>query len=176
MLTLNSLPGGRTILKPIFAFFINFDDLWLYIYHPRQYNKVINTIFAITQSLEAEKWKLIPFSRLWSAVGVDTDAVKDIFNYRFNYTSVGFQAIETNSNGFFINSLNLFFSNMLFTFGVYITFRAIFSLTFNFRISIFFRPFAFWPFYLIMFLEGNVQYLSFLYGFELQHLFAFSWV
>jgi hypothetical protein len=46
---LNSIPGGRKLLKPIFAFFLNFDDLWLYNYHPREYNRVINAIFIMTQ-------------------------------------------------------------------------------------------------------------------------------
>ena len=51
-----------------------------------------------------------------------------------------------------------------------------FRLFFHFRISLFFRPFAFWPIYAIMFLEGNVQFLTFLFSYEVRNLFAFDFL
>lgn len=39
---LNRVPASRNILKPIFLFFSNFDDLWLFNYHDLEYNKVVD--------------------------------------------------------------------------------------------------------------------------------------
>lgn len=48
---LNAVPGGRKLFKPIFAFFVNFDDIWLYVYHPREYDRVVQKVFNLTQTL-----------------------------------------------------------------------------------------------------------------------------
>lgn len=32
ILNLNKIPSSRRLFQPIFAYFINFDDLWLYCY------------------------------------------------------------------------------------------------------------------------------------------------
>ena len=53
-------------------------------------------------------------------------------------------------------------------------FRLLFLLTFNFKISVFFRPYAFWPTFIIMFLEGNIQFLTYLFVSEVQGLFSFN--
>jgi hypothetical protein len=171
---LNSLPGSRTIIKPVFSFFVNFDDVWLYIYHQREYNKITNTFFAMNQALETEKWKILPFKKLWSFLGINTTYLIDVLDYKLAYTPSKFLSIEENSNGFFVNCANLFFANIFLTFAVYFVFHMLFWLTFNFKISVLFRPFTLWPTFIMMFLEGNVQYLSYLFSSEAQNFFAFN--
>ncbi len=42
---LNKLPGSRKILSPIFMFFGNFDDLWLYNYVNTTYDQKVQDTF-----------------------------------------------------------------------------------------------------------------------------------
>jgi hypothetical protein len=42
---LNKIPGNRIILKPIFQFYINIDDIWLYHYNNINYNILIQSTF-----------------------------------------------------------------------------------------------------------------------------------
>ena len=90
LLFLNMIPGSRKIIKPVFSFFINFDDIWLYIYHPREYNKVVNTFFAMNEALESEKYKLLPFSKLWSFLGINTIDLVNFLDYKRDYTPAKF--------------------------------------------------------------------------------------
>ncbi len=66
---LNKVPGVRKILSPIFSFFFNFDDLWLYNYHPRQYNTVFQSLLDTINDIEDEKWELIPFQKIVDWLG-----------------------------------------------------------------------------------------------------------
>jgi len=47
----NTVPGSRKVLQPIFTFFVNFDDLWLYNYHEREYDIVVASVFDSVQKL-----------------------------------------------------------------------------------------------------------------------------
>jgi len=33
------------LLKPFFAYFVNFDDLWLFVYHEKKFNIAVNNLF-----------------------------------------------------------------------------------------------------------------------------------
>ena len=62
---INKIPGSRKILRPIFMFFGNFDDLWLYNYINTTYDHVIQDTFDSIQKLEDEKWQTIPIKTIW---------------------------------------------------------------------------------------------------------------
>ena len=47
----NLIPGSRKILQPLFVFFVNIDDLWLYNYHERKYDIVVASVFDSVQKL-----------------------------------------------------------------------------------------------------------------------------
>jgi len=48
---INSIPGSRRLIKPIFIFFANFDDLWLYNYLNIDFNYVMQNTFDSVQKL-----------------------------------------------------------------------------------------------------------------------------
>ncbi len=47
----NMMPGGRKFINQFFAFFTNLDDIWLYNYHSRTYDAVIDDFFKVIQQL-----------------------------------------------------------------------------------------------------------------------------
>ncbi len=49
---LNRFPGNRKILKQIYLFFTNFDDIWLYNYDNVNYNYLIKSVFITISELE----------------------------------------------------------------------------------------------------------------------------
>lgn len=54
--TVISVPGARAVITPIFYLFGNFDNFFLYQYHDRTYNPVVNDFFNQINNLEAKKW------------------------------------------------------------------------------------------------------------------------
>jgi len=48
---LNKVPGSRKLLKPIFSYFINIDDIWMYNYHNRTYDAIVEEVFNATRKL-----------------------------------------------------------------------------------------------------------------------------
>ncbi len=48
---LNKIPGSRKILRPLFMFFGNFDDLWLYNYINTTYDHIVQDTFDSIQKL-----------------------------------------------------------------------------------------------------------------------------
>jgi len=58
--------------------------------------------------------------------------------------------------------------------AIFLAFRVMFFVLFNYRISLFLRQFSLWVFLFIMITDGNIQYLSYLFGFEMNHLFNFT--
>lgn len=55
-------------------------------------------------------------------------------------------------------------------------FRVIFYVLMKYRVSRIFRIFSFWPYFLIILFEGNYQYFSFLYAFELKFFFQINFM
>ncbi len=60
---LNIIPSSRKLMRPIFAFFFNFDDLALYYYHDRPYGATFSGFFKELNNFEAEKWALIDIKK-----------------------------------------------------------------------------------------------------------------
>lgn len=56
-----SVPAARKIVTPLFYYFGNFDDLFLYSLHGREYGDAMNSLFEQISSIEAHKWSLISF-------------------------------------------------------------------------------------------------------------------
>lgn len=84
--------------------------------------------------------------------------------------------MEGNGNGFFLNTLNFFTSNIFIILLFYILGRILFKIFSNYKISIFFRKYSFIIFLPIMILEGNLQYMTYLFGFEMKTLFFNSFL
>lgn len=73
-----------------------------------------------------------------------------------------------------INTLNLFLSNMLLIFLMYVSLRTLFFLLFKYEVSKVLRQFSFWPFLYFMMIDGNLQFLTYMFFCELQHFFTFN--
>ena len=56
---LNKVPGSRRVIRQVFAFFMNIDHLWLYIYHKREYGYYVNRLLEAVHNLEEEKWNIV---------------------------------------------------------------------------------------------------------------------
>jgi hypothetical protein len=48
----NKLPGSRILFSQVFAFFANFDHLWLYLYHKRQYGSYVKFFLESIRDME----------------------------------------------------------------------------------------------------------------------------
>jgi len=95
---LNKVPNSRRLLRPLFSFFSNFDDLWLYNYVNATYNPVMQSTFDLIQKLEEEKWELVKFRNIWEEwMGMfEVHRAIDYFNSteRVAKTSTKFLSIE----------------------------------------------------------------------------------
>lgn len=72
------------------------------------------------------------------------------------------------------NYTNFFFSYAPIVVAVFIVFRLLFRVLFNFKISKFLRKFVFLGYFLIVLFEGNIQQFTFSLMAELNHCFAFT--
>jgi hypothetical protein len=48
----NKIPGSRILFSQVFAFFANFDHLWLYFYHKRQYSSYVKLFLESIRGME----------------------------------------------------------------------------------------------------------------------------
>jgi hypothetical protein len=48
----NKVPGSRVLLSQAFAFFANFDHLWLYLYHKREYGSFVKSFLESIRDME----------------------------------------------------------------------------------------------------------------------------
>lgn len=62
-----AVPTMRKIL-PIFYYFGNFDDLYLYMYHDRLYGPTMNELFSNINDIETAKWSLVDMG--FSGIGI----------------------------------------------------------------------------------------------------------
>jgi hypothetical protein len=53
-----SFPSARKI-APIFYYFGNFDDLYLYMYHDRVYGSTMQEVFSHINDIERAKWSVV---------------------------------------------------------------------------------------------------------------------
>lgn len=58
------IPAARKIATPLFYYFGNFDDLYLYSLHKREYGDTMNSLFSYISGLEANKWSILSFQSL----------------------------------------------------------------------------------------------------------------
>ena len=59
--TVISVPAARKIVTPMFYYFGNFDDLYLYSLHDREYGDTMSSLFQQISEIEARKWSLLSF-------------------------------------------------------------------------------------------------------------------
>ena len=59
--TLISIPTARRIVTPVFYYFGNFDDLYLYSLHNRAYGDTMTGLFQQISKIESKKWTLLSF-------------------------------------------------------------------------------------------------------------------
>ena len=55
------VPTARKIVTPLFYYFSNFDDLYLYSLHNREYSDAMNSLFQQIANIENKKWTLLSF-------------------------------------------------------------------------------------------------------------------
>ena len=86
-----------------------------------------------------------------------------------DYETLGPESFWGNCQNFFLVSLPLLIV-------AFVTFRMLFKLTFNYKISKIFRKFDFWGFFFLLVFDGNIQQFAFYLASELNNLFFFSFM
>ena len=156
MLLLNSIPGARKMLKPIFAFFVNFDDLWLYI-TIQESTTELSTVSSHSHKLYKPKKNGVSSFSLYGPNLVSTlKQFTTSSNYQVNYTSM-ILWVWAQLQRVFINTFNLFFSNLFLLLEFILTLRFFFYLLKAFKYI--FSGCCFLACFALMFLKGNVQIL-----------------
>ena len=89
-----------------------------------------------------------------------------------NYTDSFMYERNPNGLGFFANNLDFFFYELPFIFLTYLLFSLLFRLLFNFRVSKYFRKYAFYGLFLLILYEGNVEQFAFFFFSECRNLFS----
>ena len=92
---------------------------------------------------------------------------------RISKTSAKFLLIEKNANGYFLNTLQFFLSNFILLILSFLVGNIFFRIFFyfKFKISYIFKSFNFFLALPLSCLEGNVQYMAYLMGFEMKNLY-----
>ncbi len=81
------MPGSRRLMRQLFAFFLNIDHLWLYIYHKREYGYYVDRLLTAVHNLEEEKWNMVETTVLNTSLGVDVERVVDTLDYKLARTA-----------------------------------------------------------------------------------------
>jgi len=96
-------------------------------------------------------------------MGLNTTAIKQNLDLKYDYTSWKFIEVEGNSSGFMINTVNLFLSNVFLIFLMFLVLRIVFFVLFKYTISKIVREYSFWPYLYFMLIDGNLQFLAYMF-------------
>lgn len=66
LLLLNKVPGSRRVLRPVFFYYPNLDDIYMYSYHDRLYGPTAQTVLDRLSLLQSNKWELLNMTVLMS--------------------------------------------------------------------------------------------------------------
>lgn len=161
-----SLPSGRRLVYPLFYFFGNFDDLYLYSFHGFYYGRVAEYIFNQIEDIEKAQWSLLNQFDFMAQIIVENSSLWKVLSSREVYLTIFNEKSEnllTNCYFYFIFSLPV-------SFIIFILMRALFSRLRSFSISKFIRAFDLWGFLLVLLFDGNIQQFAFFSASNLQRI------
>lgn len=171
-----SVPALRRIC-PIFYFFANFDDLYLYCYHDRLYGNVMTGLFNELSDIEGKKWSLLGYGTLFNLFGLSNSSFFAQIDYQNAYVSYSFRTPNRpymGSEGLLANCANFFLVAVALTLAGFIALRILFRLLFRFPVSRLLRKFDFWGCLLAALFDGNIQLFAFYSAAEWRSAFFFS--
>ena len=153
----------RTILnlikrRGVKAMFLAVDDLWLYNYHSNQYDGTALTVFETIQLIEEKQWEIIGLDKVKEDVETSVEQA-DLYNLQSNPTYLD---KERKSNLFIASTMDFFAFHLPLILVMVFIFNRLFHCLFNFRVSIFFRPYSFWWILFELLIQGNVEIFTFL--------------
>jgi hypothetical protein len=166
------MPASRFIAKPLLLFFSNFDDLQLYNYIQTTFSPVMENVFGQIEQIERDKWEFVSFVTIWQQwLGIDIHKVQNYFNstHRQAYSSSRFKALQGKANGYVLNTLQFYLSNFILALIIFGIGNLLFKLlkARKYSVKSLFVGFRFWLAFPIVLFEGNIQYMTYLMGFEL---------
>ena len=82
-------------------------------------------------------------------------------DHYYNYSSPIFIAREQNGESVLISIFSFITTNVVVSFIIFVIFKTLFHLLYQFRISLIFRPQSFWPYLAFFIMEGNLQVVTF---------------
>ena len=160
----NTIPSARSVLRPILFVLISFDDFFPYMFHERDYGDSFNGFFNSIHEAETEKWSTYDkyfIDPILKKVAVDKDNFTQSFDTYYNHSSYKFIEWEGNGETVLISAFSFFTTNIVFSVTLFIACRIIFNILFQYRISLLFRPYSFWPNVFFFIMEGNLQVVTF---------------
>ena len=140
------------------ALFLAVDDLWLYNYHSNQYDGTALVVFETIQFIEERQWEVIQLDGIKEELEGSVEQT-DLYNLQSNPTYLD---KERKSNLFIASTMDFFALHLPVTLVMIFLLNRLFCCLFNFKASIFLRPYSFWWILLELLVQGNVEIFTFL--------------
>ena len=112
--------------------------------------------------------------KVYNALGTSKEKIYEVIDTKRNYTSPAFREAEDRGETFLPACWEFLTFNLVYILVSFLLLRFSFKLLFNYRISIFLRPFSFLIFLSPMLLDGNLQYFCFLLFSQISKGFSLS--
>jgi hypothetical protein len=157
---------------------ITFDRLRLYYFHRHNLTYYSDLLLSNIQTLALDQGSLTQDvindceASVCTSVTAAYDRLLESVDYKKNYTDSFISARNPNGLGFFVNNLEFFYFELPSILLTYFALSLVFRLLFNFRVSVYFRKYAFYGTFLLILYEGNVEQLSFFFFSECRNLFS----
>ena len=140
------------------ALFLAVDDLWLYNYHRNQYDGTALVVFETIQFIQEQQYEVVGLDDAKEEIETSIEQV-DRYNVQSNPTYLD---KERKGNLFIASTMDYFAFHVPLILLVVFLFNRLFYCLFNFKVSIFFRPYSFWWILFEILIQGNVEMFTFL--------------
>lgn len=160
----NSIPSIRGFFQVIFGSFVWFDELYPFQFHQRNYGYRMNMTFKAGQTIQTNKWQGMNWmitDQVLTFFGSSMKKISNGLDYKKNHTSSHFKSYQPSGEGLFPNGLSFLLTVSLVTLFLFLILRGVFFLLFHHRWSLYFRSFSFWPYLIVILMEGNLLQLIF---------------
>ena len=138
--------------------FMAVDDLWLYRYHQKEYDGIVESVFTVISLVEEKQWEIMGLKSTIEQIKATIEGIE-----KYNSNSNERYLYESRNNNFFIDStLEYFTFSIPLTLVAVFLFNRIFYLLFNYEISKFLRPYSFWLILFDLLIQNNIEYFTFL--------------
>ena len=129
----------------------------------------MTSVFERISEIEKAKWSFVDYTAIFAFLRIETTRYKEMTEYQNDYTTYNFTTpnhTDVGPEGLLANCHNFFLVAIPSTAIGFFILKGVFKLTFNCRISLLFRKFAFFACLLLMLFDGNIQQFAFYMGSE----------